>query len=328
MKAPPIRVGIFGYGNVAKGVEKAIAAAEDISLEAVFTRRDPSKVVTVSGVKAVPADRVLDYKDKIDVMLMCGGSATDLPVQGPEMAKHFNIVDTFDTHAKIPEYLAAVGGQAVRNKKVAVVSVGWDPGLFSMMKSLFSSLLPDGMNQAFWGPGVSQGHSDAVRHINGVKNAIQYTVPVESVLADVRNGSVEGYETREKHRRVCYVVAEKDADKARITKEIKEMPYYFSDYDTEVRFVSSEELETDHAKMAHGGHVFRNGATGKDERYAMEFSMRFDSNPAFTGSILLAVARAAFRLYREKSYGARTVLDIPLSDLSGKDRNEQIREFL
>jgi diaminopimelate dehydrogenase len=184
------------------------------------------------------------------------------------------------------------------------------------------------MNQVFWGPGVSQGHSDAVRHINGVKNAIQYTVPVESVIDDVRNGSAKEYETREKHRRVCYVVAGKDADKARITKEIKEMPYYFSDYDTEVRFVSSAELENEHAKMAHGGHVFRNGVTDKDERYSMEFSMKFDSNPDFTGSIMLAFARAAFRLYNEETYGARTVLDIPLSYLSGKSRDEQIGEFL
>jgi len=323
-----IRVGIYGYGNIAKGVEKAIARNRDFSLEAVFTRRDPSKVRTASGVKVIPADKVLDYTDKIDVMLLCGGSATDLPIQGPELAGHFNTVDTFDTHAKIPEYLDAVNKQAELNKKVAVISVGWDPGLFSMMKALFASLLPDGTSQPFWGPGVSQGHSDALRHVKGVKGAIQYTVPIEKVMNEVRNGSTKEYTARQKHKRVCYVVAEEGADKNRIEKEIKEMPYYFSDYDVEVHFISSAELEKEHSGMAHEGHVFRNGETGDAENYSMEFSMRFDSNPAFTASIMMAFARAAFRLYKENSFGAKTVLDIPLSYLSGKGRKELIKEML
>jgi len=323
-----IRIGIYGYGNIGKSVEKAVAESDDFSLAAVFTRRDPAKVRTAArGAQIVAADKVLEFKDKIDVMLLCGGSATDLPVQGPEIAKDFNIVDTFDTHADIPKYLDAVGTQSALNKKVAVISAGWDPGLFSMIKALFASLLPNGKNQAFWGPGVSQGHSDAIRHVKGVVDAIQYTVPSETVVNEMRNGSTLDYTTKQKHKRVCYVVAEDGADKERIAKDIKGMPNYFADYDTEVIFISIGELKKEHSRMPHGGHVMRNGKTG-DENYHIELSMNFGSNPEFTGSIMLAYARAAFRLYEEGCFGSKTVLDIPVSYLSPKKRKDLIAETL
>jgi len=322
-----IRIGIYGYGNIGKGVETAVAKSDDFLLAAVFTRRDPAKIKTVSGTEAISADKVLEFKDKIDVMILCGGSATDLPVQGPEMAKDFNIVDSFDTHADIPKYLDAVGVQAEKNKKAAVIAAGWDPGLFSVMKSLFSSILPDGKGQAFWGPGVSQGHSDAIRHVEGVADAIQYTAPVESVLNAMREGSLADYTARQKHRRICYVVAKDGADKEKIAKSIKEMPKYFADYDTEVNFISADELKRDHSRMPHGGHVIRNGTTGGGDCH-IEMSMKFGSNPEFTGSIMLAYARAAFRLYREGCFGSKTVLDIPLSYLSPKSRKGLIAETL
>jgi diaminopimelate dehydrogenase len=322
-----IRAGIYGYGNIAKGVEKAIGKSNDITLVAVFTRRDPSSVRTASGAKVVAAEKVLEYKDKIDVMLLCGGSATDLPVQGPELAKHFNTVDTFDTHAKIPEYLDAVDKQAVANERTSIISAGWDPGLFSIMRSLFPSVLPDGTSNSFWGPGVSQGHSDAVRRVEGVTGAVQYTVPTEDVLNAARNGSDIEYTTKQKHRRICYVSVKNGTDKEKVARTIKEMPNYFADYDTEVHFVSEEELKERHGRMPHGGHVFRNGRTG-DEKDAIEFSIKFGSNPDFTASIMLAFARAALRLHNEKIFGARTVIDIPLSYLSSKGRDELIKEFL
>ena len=323
-----IRVGIYGYGNIAKGVERAIERNDDIVLGAVFTRRDPAGVRTISGVKATSADKVLEYKDKIDVMLLCGGSATDLPVHGPALAKHFNIVDTFDNHPKISEYLDIVGRQAEKNKKVAVVSAGWDPGLFSMIKSLLSSSFPVGRNQAFWGPGLSQGHSDAIRHIEGVTGAVQYTVPSESVLEEMRNGSVKDYTPRQKHKRICYVAVEEGADKDRISRTLRAMPNYFVDYDVEINFITLAELERDHRSMGHAGHVFRNGETGGDERYSASFSIKFDSNPGFTASIVIAFARAAFRLYNEKNFGSKTVLDIPLSYLSPKSREDLVKEML
>jgi len=324
-----IRAGIYGYGNIARGIEAAILKNTDFSLEAVFTRRDPSKVkVATKGVKAVAADKVLGYKDRIDVMFLCGGSATDLPAQAPELAKHFNIIDSYDTHAKIPEYLETVDRQAKLGKKAAVISVGWDPGLFSSVKALLAAILPDGKNYAFWGPGVSQGHGDAIRRIKGVAGAVQYTVPVESVVNEIRNGSVKEYTVRQKNRRVCYVAAEAGADRAEIERSIKEMPYYFSEYDVEVHFVSLAELEKEHSKMAHAGHVFRNGETSAGLDYSVEFSIKFGSNPEFTGSIMTAYARAALRLYNEKNYGAKTALDIPPSYLSPKDRKDQVKEFL
>ena len=322
-----IRIGIYGYGNIGKSVEKAVAENEDMEVAAIFTRRDPSKVRT-QGAKAVAADKVLEYKDKIDVMILCGGSATDLPEQGPEAAKHFNIVDSYDTHAKIPEYMKKMDANAKQSKKAAVIAAGWDPGLFSMMKALFAYTMPNGANNAFWGPGVSQGHSDAIRRVEGVADAIQYTVPSESVLDEVRKGSDKEYSTRQRHKRVCYVVPKEGADKKKIEAAIKAMPYYFSDYDTEVSFITADELKRDHSTMPHGGYVFRNGPNASGERYVMEFHIEFGSNPAFTASVMAAYARAAFRLFKEKDHGAKTVLDIPVSYLSAKSREEQTAEFL
>ena len=321
-----IRLGIYGYGNIAKGIEKAARKNDDVSIEAIFTRRDPSGIGTISGIKATAADNVLDYVKKIDVMILCGGSAKDLPLQGPELAKHFNTVDSYDNHPKISDYMKAVGKQAEAHKRTAIISAGWDPGLFSMMKSLFSSLLPDGKNQAFWGPGVSQGHSEAIRRIDGVTGAIQYTVPSEDVMDEVRNGSVKDYTARQKHKRICYVAVEKNADKERISKTIMEMPNYYVDYDVDINYVSLAELEK-HGRMPHGGHVFRNGETAEGEKYSMEFSMNFGSNPEFTASIMIAFARAAHRLHSENVFGAKTPLDIPLSYLSPKNAKEQVKEF-
>jgi len=324
-----IKLGIYGYGNIAKGAEKAILKNTDFSLEAVFTRRDPAGLaVATPGAAVVHVNRVLEYKDKIDVMLLCGGSATDLPVQGPELARFFNTVDTFDTHAKIPAYLQAVDSAAKQNQKTAVISTGWDPGLFSMLRAVFSASLPEGKDYTFWGPGVSQGHSDAIRRVEGVANAIQYTVPVENVLAEVRNGSHTDYTTRQKHKRECYVVAKDGADRARIEKTIKEMPNYFADYDTTVHFITEDELKRNHGKMAHGGFVFRNGKTSEGENHVLELSIKLSSNPEFTASVMVAFARAAFKLAQEGSFGAKTVLDIPLAYLSPKGREELIKELL
>ena len=322
-----IRLGIYGYGNIAKGIERAAPKNGDVSVEAIFTRRDPSDIRTISGIKATASDDVLDHVKKIDVMILCGGSATDLPKQGPELARHFNTVDSYDNHPKISDYMKAVGEQAEAHRRTAIVSAGWDPGLFSMMKSLFSSLLPDGRNQAFWGPGVSQGHSEAIRRIDGVTGAIQYTVPSEDVMSEVRKGSVKDYTARQKHKRICYVATEKNADREKISRTIREMPNYYADYDVEINYVPLSELGRKHSRMFHGGHVFRNGETAEGERYSMEFSMNFGSNPEFTASIMIAFARAAFRLYEEKNFGAKTPLDIPLSYLSPKDAKEQVREF-
>ncbi|MCL2143073.1 MAG: diaminopimelate dehydrogenase [Methanomassiliicoccaceae archaeon] len=324
-----IRIGIYGYGNVARGAERAIAKSSDMRLEAVFTRRSPDTIRTLTpGVTVAAAENVTEYKDKIDVMLLCGGSATDLPEQGPELAKHFNIVDTYDTHAKIPEYLEAVNAQSVSNKKAAVISVGWDPGVFSLMKAMLSSMLPDGKNYAFWGPGVSQGHSDAIRRIDGVTGAVQYTVPSDDVMNEVRNGSLKDYTVRQKHKRICYVSVKEGADKDRIADSVKRMPYYFSDYDTEVIFVPGDELEKEHSGMPHAGSVLRNGITGSDEKYTTEFSIKFDSNPGFTGSVMAAFARAAFRFHAEGNFGAKTILDIPVSYISEKSRDQLIKETL
>jgi diaminopimelate dehydrogenase len=323
-----IRAGIYGYGNIGKSVEAAIMRSSDMTLEAVFTRRDPDNVKTLSGVKAVSADKAPEFKDKIDVMFLCGGSATDLPVQGPEMAEHFNIVDSYDTHAKIPAYVKKMDGISKKNKKVAVVSAGWDPGVFSIMRSMFISILPEGENNTFWGPGVSQGHSDAVRRVEGVADAVQYTVPSEKILDDVRNGSQAEYTMKQKLKRNCYVVAKEGADKDKISKTIKEMPNYFADYDTDVFFITSEQLKKEHSRMPHGGYMFRNGTTGPDEKHLMEFHIKIDSNPGFTAAIMVAYARAAVRLFNEKDYGAKTVFDIPVSYISVMSRDEQIKELI
>ena len=319
------RIGILGYGNLGKGVELAVAAAPDMELVAVFTRRDPSSLkIKTAGVPVVSVSEVSDWKDKIDVMILCGGSATDLPVQTPEYAKLFNVVDSFDTHARIPEHFANVDAAAKASGKVAVISCGWDPGMFSLARVYSNAILPDGNDYTFWGKGVSQGHSDAIRRVKGVKNAKQYTIPVESALEAVRSGKNPELTTRDKHTRECFVVLEEGADAAAVEKEIKEMPNYFADYDTTVHFISEEELLRDHSGMAHGGFVFRSGKTGadKEHNHIIEYSLKLDSNPEFTTSVLVAVARAAQRMHTEGAKGCKTMLDIPpayLSNLSGEE---------
>ncbi len=325
-----IRIGILGYGNLGKGVELAVKSAPDMELAAVFTRRDPGSLTIAS--KDVPVVSVADveaYKDKIDVMILCGGSATDLPEQTPEYAKLFNVVDSFDTHARIPEHFANVDVSAKGAGKVAVISCGWDPGMFSLARVYANAILPDGKDYTFWGKGVSQGHSDAIRRINGVKNAKQYTIPVESALEAVRNGENPELTTRQKHTRECFVVLEDGADAAAVEKEIKEMPNYFADYDTTVHFISEEELLRDHSGMAHGGFVFRSGKTGanKEHNHIIEYSLKLDSNPEFTTSVLVAVARAAFRMQNEGCKGCKTILDIPPAYLSTQS-GEELRAHL
>ncbi|ACL76861.1 diaminopimelate dehydrogenase [Ruminiclostridium cellulolyticum] len=326
-----IRIGIVGYGNVGKGVETAIRQNADTELIAVFTRRNPESIVTKTpGVKVVDIKDAAKFKNDIDVMILCGGSATDLPKQGSEFAAMFNIIDSFDTHAKIPEYFENVNNAAAASNKTAVISVGWDPGLFSMMRMLSSAILPEGNDYTFWGKGVSQGHSDAVRRVSGVKNAIQYTVPIDGAVESVRNGKNPELSIRQKHLRECFVVAEEGADRAKIEADIKSMPNYFADYETVVHFVSEEELKSNHSKMPHGGFVFRSGKTGIDtvNNHIIEFSIKLDSNPEFTANVLVAYARAAARLNSEGSYGAKTVLDVPLSYLSTKSHADLIKGFL
>ncbi len=326
-----VRIGIVGYGNIGKGVEAAIRQNSDTELVAVFTRRNPESVVLKTpGVKVVEIKDVEKYKNNIDVMILCGGSATDLPEQGPEFSAMFNIVDSFDTHAKIPEYFDKVNKAAVAANKTAVISVGWDPGLFSMLRMLSGAILPEGNDYTFWGKGVSQGHSDAIRRVAGVKNAIQYTIPIDDAVESVRNGKNPELSTRQKHLRECFVVAEEGADKAKIEADIKNMPNYFSDYDTVVHFISEEELKNNHSKMPHGGFVFRSGKTGIDtvNNHIIEFSLKLDSNPEFTANVLVAYARAAVRMNNEGSHGAKTVFDVPLSYLSAKSHAELIKGLL
>ena len=318
------RIGILGYGNLGKGVECAVKEANDMELVAVFTRRDPKNVtILTENVPVCHIDEAADWKDKIDVMILCGGSATDLPVQTPQFASMFNVIDSFDTHARIPEHFAAVDKAAKEAGKVAVISVGWDPGMFSLNRVYANAILPDGKDYTFWGKGVSQGHSDAIRRIKGVKNAKQYTIPVESALERVRSGENPELTTRQKHTRECYVVAEEGADKARIENEIKTMPNYFSDYDTTVNFISEEELKAHHSKMPHGGFVIRTGETGcEGNKHVIEYSLKLDSNPEFTGSVLVAYARAAYRLSKKGESGARSVFDIAPAMLSQKTPEE------
>ncbi|MBR5163285.1 MAG: diaminopimelate dehydrogenase [Schwartzia sp.] len=325
-----IRIGIMGYGNLGRGVEYAVDACEDMELAAVFTRRDPASLsIRKTGVPVVSVDKMDAWKDKIDVLILCGGSATDLPEQTPKYAKDFNVIDSFDTHARIPEHFAAVDASAKAGGKVAIISVGWDPGLFSLNRAYASAILPNGKDYTFWGRGVSQGHSDAIRRIEGVKNAKQYTVPVEAALEAVRSGKNPSLTTREKHTRECFVVAEKGADKARIEKEIKTMPNYFADYDTTVHFIDEKELNENHGGLAHGGFVIRSGATGENgaHKHVVEFSLKLDSNPEFTASVLVAYARAAYRIAGEGGKGAKTVLDIPPAYLSPKT-GEELRSSL
>ena len=325
-----IRIGIIGYGNLGKGVEIAVNAAPDMELAAVFTRRDPASLqIKTPGVPVAAAADIGAWKDRIDVMILCGGSATDLPVQTPEYAALFNVVDSFDTHARIPEHYANVDRAAKEGGRIGVISCGWDPGMFSLARAYANAILPDGKDYTFWGKGVSQGHSDAIRRVKGVKNARQYTIPVEAALDAVRNGETPELTTRQKHTRECFVVLEEGADAAAVEKEIKEMPNYFSDYDTTVHFISEEELLRDHSELPHGGIVFRTGSTGvnKEHRHIIEYSLKLDSNPEFTTSVLVAAARAAFRMYREGQSGCRTMLDIPPAYLSEKS-GEELRAHL
>ena len=326
-----IRIGIFGYGNLGRGVEAAIAQNADMELVAVFTRRDPSSVkLHTAGVPVLHADKAREMTDKIDVMILCGGSATDLPVQTPEMAKYFNVVDSFDTHARIPEHFACVDAAAKASGKVAMISVGWDPGMFSLNRLLGEAILPDSKVYTFWGKGVSQGHSDAIRRVEGVLDGKQYTIPVEAALEAVRAGEDPELTTRQKHLRECFVVAAEGADKARIEKEIKEMPNYFADYDTTVHFISAEELKRDHGGIPHGGFVIRSGRTGYDleHKQIIEYSLKLDSNPGFTSSVLVAYARAAYRMNSEGMRGCKTVFDVAPAYLSPKTGAELRKELL
>jgi len=321
-----IRVGIVGYGNVGRGAALAVEVNPDMELRAVFTRRDPGSIkIADNNVSILSVDSAADMVNEIDVMLLCGGSATDLPEQGPHFASMFNTVDSYDTHAKIPDYMAAV--DAAAKETTAIISTGWDPGLFSMMRSLFEASLPEGMSYTFWGKGFSQGHSDAVRRIEGVKHAAQYTIPIESAVDAVRKGENPVFTARQKMKRECFVVAEPDADKERIEKAIVEMPHYFADYDTTVCFIDAKEFLANHSEMPHGGMVLHSGSTGSNNQ-AMEFSLKLDSNPEFTGSIIAAYARAAFRMSQEGLFGAKTVFDVPLSYLSLRDRPDLIKELL
>ena len=326
-----IRIGIMGYGNLGRGVELAVRQNEDMELVAVFTRRDPATVRPVPpGVPVFRAEEALQWKDRIDVLLLCGGSATDLPVQTPEYAKHFQVVDSFDTHAKIPEHFAAVDAAARANGHAAIISVGWDPGMFSLLRLLGGCILPEGTDYTFWGKGVSQGHSDAIRRIPGVLDARQYTVPVESALERVRSGQQPSLTTREKHTRECFVVAAEDGNQAEIEKAIVTMPNYFADYDTTVHFITMEEMRRDHSELPHGGFVIRTGVTGenRDTRQKIEYSLELGSNPEFTASVLVAYARAAHRMAKEGMTGCKTVFDVPPAYLSPHSAEELRRTLL
>ncbi|MCI9621320.1 MAG: diaminopimelate dehydrogenase [Dorea sp.] len=319
-----IRIGIVGYGNIGRGVELAIARNEDMELKAVFTRRDPSAVkIHTEGASVKHMDDMLSMKDEIDVMVLCGGSATDLPVMGPKIAADFNTIDSFDTHARIPEYYADMDKAAKEGGKIGIISVGWDPGMFSLNRLYAEAILPQGSTYTFWGKGVSQGHSDAIRRVEGVKNGIQYTVPVEAAVDRVRGGSEPALTTREKHLRECYVVPEEGADLKAIETAIKTMPNYFDEYDTTVTFITEEELKAQHSKMPHGGFVIRSGETGEDgSKHIIEYSLKLDSNPEFTASVLICYARAAHRLAKAGECGAKSVFDIAPALLSMKTPEE------
>ena len=326
-----IRIGILGYGNLGRGVECAIKQNPEMELAAVFTRRAPESVrIQTQGVPVCRIEDAVQMQDKIDVMILCGGSATDLPVQTPEFVQYFNVIDSFDTHAKIPEHFTAVDEAAKKSGKVGIISCGWDPGMFSLNRLYANAVLPQGKDYTFWGKGVSQGHSDAIRRIEGVADARQYTIPVDEALASVRAGENPELTTRQKHTRECFVVAQEGADKARIEEEIKTMPNYFDEYDTTVHFISEEEMKRDHSGIPHGGFVIRSGKTGWNEEFGnvIEYSLKLDSNPAFTSSILVAFARAAYRLAEEGQSGCRTVFDIVPAYLSAKSGEELRRTML
>lgn len=320
-----MKIGILGYGNLGRGVECAIAQNPNAELAAVFTRREPKDVkILTDGVPVMSADDAVKMKDKIDVLIICGGSATDLPVQTPEYAKYFNVIDSFDTHAKIPEHFENVNKAALDGGNTAIISVGWDPGMFSLARMYSNAILTDGSDYTFWGRGVSQGHSDAIRRIDGVVDARQYTVPVPEAVEAVRSGKNPTLTTRQKHTRECYVVAEDGADLERIEREIKTMPNYFADYDTTVYFISEEELKRNHSAIPHGGSVIRSGKTGVngENSHIIEYSLKLDSNPEFTASVLVAYARAAYRMNKEGMTGCKTVLDVPPAYLSAMSAEE------
>ena len=323
-----IKIGILGYGNLGKGVEKAILKNNDMELTVIFTRRNPDSLkVSTKTAKVVNINEIEQYKDKIDVLIICGGSATDLPVQTPKYAELFNVIDSFDTHAKIPEHFNNVDRSAQKSGKIAIISVGWDPGLFSLNRLYANAILPDGSDYTFWGKGVSQGHSDAVRRIEGVVDAKQYTIPIENALEKVRKGENPLLSTREKHTRECFVVAKDGADKAKIEQEIKTMPNYFADYDTTVHFISEEELKKNHSAIPHGGFVLRSGKTSDENSHIIEYSLKLDSNPEFTSSVLVAYARAACRMNKKGEYGCKTVFDIAPKYLISKT-DEEIRKTM
>ena len=330
MQNNTIRVGILGYGNLGRGVELALRQNPDMNLAGIFSRRKTDTIQTITDAAVYPLEQALSMKEEIDVMILCGGSATDLMEQSPEFARNFNIVDSFDTHARIPEHYRNVDQAAKAGGTIAVISAGWDPGLFSINRLYAGAVLPTGQDYTFWGPGISQGHSDALRRVAGVRDAKQYTLPVEGALEEVRRGANPSLATRQKHTRLCFVVAEEGADQERIREEIVGMPNYFSDYDTTVTFIHQEELDRDHRGMPHGGFVLRSGTTGPtgESHHLYEFSLKLDSNPEFTSSVLVAYARAAYKLAAEGQAGARTVLDIPPSALSPRPLEELIGELL
>lgn len=325
-----IKIGLYGYGNIAKGVECAVKQNSDMQVTCVFTRRDPSTVSTISGAAVYKTDDILAHKEEIDVLIMCGGSATDLPEQTPAMAKHFNVVDSFDTHKNIPAHFENVDVAAKEGGNIGIISVGWDPGMFSLNRLYGSCILPDGADYTFWGKGVSQGHSDAVRRIDGVQDARQYTIPVDEALDAVRSGSQPELTARQKHTRECFVVAKDGADLKRIEHDIVTMPNYFADYDTTVHFISQEELDRDHKGIPHGGFVIRTGKTGVnlENNHVIEYSLKLDSNPEFTSSVITAYARAAYRMAKEGMSGCKTVFDIPPAYLSIKSPEELRKEML
>ena len=326
-----IRVAILGYGNLGKGMECAVKQNDDMELKAVFTRRDPETVkILTENAKVYRAEEAERLKDEIDVLILCGGSATDLPVQTPAFARWFNVVDSFDTHANIPQHFEAVDQAASESGHVGIISVGWDPGMFSLNRLYANAILPGGKDYTFWGKGVSQGHSDAIRRIAGVKDARQYTIPVESALEAIRSGETPELTTRQKHTRECFVVTEEGADQAAIEKEIVTMPNYFADYDTTVHFISQEEMERDHRSLPHGGFVIRSGKTGweLEHNHVIEYSLKLDSNPEFTSSVIVACARAAYRMKQEGMTGCKTILDLPPAYLSSKSGEELRKELL
>lgn len=325
-----IKIGMYGYGNIAKGIECAVKQNADMQVTAVFTRRDPSGITTISGAPVYKTSDILAHKDEIDVLVMCGGSATDLPKQTPDMAQYFNVVDSFDTHKNIPSHFEAVDAAAKSGGNVAIISIGWDPGIFSLNRLYGNCFLKDGADYTFWGKGVSQGHSDAIRRIEGVLDARQYTIPVPAALDAVRSGSQPQLTARQKHTRECFVVAEEGADLARIEKEIVTMKNYFDEYDTTVHFISQAELDRNHKGIPHGGVVIRTGKTGKDleNTHIIEYSLKLDSNPEFTASVMVAYARAAYRLQKEGAIGCKTIFDIAPAYLSDKSAEELRKEML